>query len=78
MKGLLDKKIALEEEESRLYKRYQVESANIRNEIMLVKKELANTCEHKEFIRENYIYSELHCKSCLLTKGAITRFIRKP
>lgn len=78
MKELLDKKIALEEEESRLYKRYQVESANIRNEIMLVKKELANTCEHKEFIRENYIYSELHCKSCLLTKGAITRFIRKP
>ena len=38
MKELLDKQIALEEEESRLYKRYQVESANIRNDIMLVKK----------------------------------------
>jgi len=50
MKELLDKQIALEEEESRLYKRYQVESANIRNEIVLVKKELANTCEHKDYI----------------------------
>ena len=78
MKELLDKKIALEEEVSRIYKRHQVEAANLRNEILLVQKELANVCEHKEFVRENYIYSELHCKTCLLTKGAILRFIHKP
>jgi hypothetical protein len=78
MKELLDKQIALEAKEGRLYKTYQVESANLRNEILLVKKELANVCEHKEFVRENFVYSELHCKSCFLTKGAIARFIRKP
>tara|TARA_R110000751_G_scaffold231380_3_gene332723 strand:+ start:181 stop:417 length:237 start_codon:yes stop_codon:yes gene_type:complete len=78
MKKLLDKQIALEAKESSLYKNYQVESANIRNEILLVKQELANVCEHKEFVRENYIYSELHCISCLLTRGAINRFTRKP
>tara|TARA_R110002110_G_scaffold98247_1_gene251622 strand:+ start:766 stop:1002 length:237 start_codon:yes stop_codon:yes gene_type:complete len=78
MKELLDKQIELEGEESRLYKTYQVESANIRNEILLVKQKLANVCEHKEFVRDNYIYSELYCKTCLLTRGAINRFIRKP
>ena len=73
MKELLDKQIALEAKEGRLYKTYQVESANIRNEILLVKKQLANVCEHKEFSRENFVYSELYCKVCFLTKGAITR-----
>tara|TARA_R110000824_G_scaffold185451_1_gene366385 strand:+ start:2498 stop:2734 length:237 start_codon:yes stop_codon:yes gene_type:complete len=77
MKELLDKQHELEAEEGRIYKTYQVESANIRNDILLVKQELAKVCEHKEFVRENYVYSELYCKSCLLTKGAIIRFIRK-
>jgi len=73
MKDLLEKQKALEAKESRIYKNYQVESAYIRNEILLVKKELANTCKHDEFMRENSIYSELHCKSCSLSKGAIIR-----
>lgn len=77
MKELLDKQIALEAKDSRLYKTYQVESANTRNEILLVKQELAKVCEHKEFVRDNYIYSELYCKTCLLTRNEITRFLRK-
>jgi|TARA_R110000824_G_scaffold135527_2_gene298811 hypothetical protein len=73
MKELIDKQKALEAKESRIFKIYQVESANIRNEIILVQKELANVCEHKEFSRDNFIYAELYCKSCLLTKGEVMR-----
>jgi hypothetical protein len=45
MKELLDKQIALEAKEGRLYKTYQVESANLRNEILLVKQELNKPSE---------------------------------